>query len=151
MLSHWVMSNSLWPYRLVCQASLSMGTLQARILEWVTMPSSKGSSWLRDRTQVSHIVGGFSTTLQVDSLPSEPPGKPKNTGMDSLSLLKRIFPSKESKRVSCVAGRFFISWAILGYFLLLSLKLSCCPFCWNFLKQYPVIELLQPQVSCLST
>ena len=26
-------------------------------------------------------------TLQVDSLPSEPPGKPKNTGMGSLSLL----------------------------------------------------------------
>ena len=26
-------------------------------------------------------------TLQVDSLPSEPPGKPKNTGVGSLSLL----------------------------------------------------------------
>ena len=61
MLSHWVMSNSLWPYRLVCQASLSMGTLQARILEWVTMPSSKGSSWLRDWTPVSHTAGGFFT------------------------------------------------------------------------------------------
>ena len=28
-----------------------------------------------------------STALQVGSLPSEPPGKPKNTGMGSLSLL----------------------------------------------------------------
>ena len=139
----------LWT--VVCQASLSMGVLQARILEWVTMPSSRESSWPRDRTQVSRIVGGFSTILQVDSLPSEPPGKPKNTGVgSSYPSLKGIFPSWESKRVSCVAGRFFISWAILGYFLLLSLKLSCCPFCWNFLKQYPVIEL-QPQVSCLST
>ena len=31
------------------------GILQARILEWVAMPSSKGSSHPRDRTQVSYI------------------------------------------------------------------------------------------------
>ena len=31
------------------------GILQARILEWVAMPSSKGSSQPRDRTQVSYI------------------------------------------------------------------------------------------------
>ena len=37
------------------------GDLQARILEWVTMPSSRGSSQPRDRTQVSHIAGGFFT------------------------------------------------------------------------------------------
>ena len=33
-----------------CQASLSMGTLQARILEWVAMPSSRGSSQPRGQT-----------------------------------------------------------------------------------------------------
>ena len=38
------------------------GILQARILEWVAFPFSKGSSQLRDRTQVSHIVGGFFTS-----------------------------------------------------------------------------------------
>ena len=37
------------------------GILQARILEWVAMPSSRGSSWPRDGTQVSHIAGGFFT------------------------------------------------------------------------------------------
>ena len=37
------------------------GLLQARILEWVAMPSSRGSSRPRDRTHVSHIVGGFIT------------------------------------------------------------------------------------------
>ena len=31
------------------------GILQARILEWVAMPSSRGSSRPRDRTQVSHV------------------------------------------------------------------------------------------------
>ena len=33
--------------------------LQARILEWVALPFSRGSSQPRDQTQVSHIVGGF--------------------------------------------------------------------------------------------
>ena len=36
-----------------------------------------------------------SPTLQVDSLPAEPARKPKNTGVGSLSLLQRIFPTQE--------------------------------------------------------
>ena len=36
-----------------------MGILQASILEWVAMPSSRGSSQQSDRTQVSHIAGWF--------------------------------------------------------------------------------------------
>ena len=45
------------------------GIVQARILEWVAIPFSRGSSQPRDRTRVSHIAGrGFLT--------SEPPGKP---------------------------------------------------------------------------
>ena len=39
------------------------GILQARILEWVDFPFSRGSSQPRDRTQVSHIAGGFFTYL----------------------------------------------------------------------------------------
>ena len=35
------------------------GILQARILEWVAMPSSRGSSQHRDRTQISCIAGRF--------------------------------------------------------------------------------------------
>ena len=34
-------------------------------------------------------------TLQADSLLSEPPGKPKNTRVGSLSLLQGIFPAQE--------------------------------------------------------
>ena len=37
-----------------------------------------------------------SPTVQADSLPSEPPGKPKNFGVGSLSLLQGIFPTQES-------------------------------------------------------
>ena len=36
--------------------------LQARILEWVAFPFSKGSSQPRDRTQVSCLQGGFFTS-----------------------------------------------------------------------------------------
>ena len=50
-------------------------------------PSSRGSSQPRDGTQVSRIAGGC--------LPSEPPGKPKNSGVGSLSL-QGIFLTQES-------------------------------------------------------
>ena len=54
------------------------GILQARILEWVAFPFSRGlpNPGIKPR---SH-------TLQVDSLPAEPQGKPQDTGVDSLSL-----------------------------------------------------------------
>ena len=38
------------------------GILQARILEWVAFPFSRGSSQPRDQIQVSHITGGFFTS-----------------------------------------------------------------------------------------
>jgi len=38
------------------------GMLQARILEWVAFPFSRGSSQTRDRTQVSCIAGRFFTS-----------------------------------------------------------------------------------------
>ena len=44
------------------------GILQARILEWVAIPFSRGSCQLRNQTRVSCIA--------ADSLPSEPPGSP---------------------------------------------------------------------------
>ena len=46
------------------------GILQARILEWVAMPFSRGSSWPRDRTHVSYVP------WHVGSLPLAPPRKP---------------------------------------------------------------------------
>ena len=64
------------------------GILRARILEWVAFPFFRGSSQPRDRTR--------SPTLQTHSLPTEPQGKPKNTGVGSLSLLQRIFPIQGS-------------------------------------------------------
>ena len=37
-----------------------------------------------------------SPTLQADSLPAEPAGKPENTGVGSLSLLQGVFPTQGS-------------------------------------------------------
>ena len=96
------------------------GILQARILEWVSIFFSRGSSWPRDWTHdswVSCFAGRFlitmppgtptpgdlpnsgikprSPALQAESLPAEPPGKPKNTGVGSLSLLQKIFQTQE--------------------------------------------------------
>ena len=38
------------------------GILQARILEWVAIPFSRGSSQTRYWAQVSHTAGGFFTS-----------------------------------------------------------------------------------------
>ena len=61
VLSRSVVSISANPSFVAHQAPLSMGILQARILEWICMPSSRGSSQPRSWTQVSCIVGGFFT------------------------------------------------------------------------------------------
>ena len=63
------------------------------------MPSSRGSSQPRDHTHISCIAGECAFfTKDVDSLPTEPPGKPKNTNVGSLSLTQGIFPTQESNR-----------------------------------------------------
>ena len=62
-----VMLDSAIPWTAAHQAPLSMQILQAILLEWVAMPSSRGSSQPRDQTQ--------SPTLQADSLLTEPPGQ----------------------------------------------------------------------------
>ena len=53
-----VVSDCLRPHGLYT----AHGILQARILEWVAGPFSRGSSQPRDHTQVSHIAGGFFTS-----------------------------------------------------------------------------------------
>ena len=75
------------------------GILQARILEWVAVPFSRGSSQPRDQTQVSRIAVRFFT--------SEPQGKPKNTGVGSLSLLQWIFLTQELS-----SYRFPLKWQV---------------------------------------
>ena len=69
------------------QAPLFVGILQARILGELPCPP------LRDHP--SPGIKSRSHTLQADSLPSDPEGKVKNTGVGSLSLLQGIFLTQE--------------------------------------------------------
>ena len=94
-----VMCDSLQPHGLY-----SHGILQARILEWVAFPFSRGSSQLRGWTQVSCIAGGFFTSWATREAPR---------------ILKWVaYPfswgfswPRNRTRVSCIVGGFFTSWA----------------------------------------
>ena len=105
VLSLSVMSDSLGSHglqsaRLLCP----WGFCRQEYWSGLPCPPPRGFSQSRDQTQVSHITGQFFYWLSQ-------PGKPKNTGVGSLSLLQRIFLTQESNRVSCIAGGFFTSWA----------------------------------------
>ena len=63
------------------------GDSPGRILEWVAMPSSWGSSQPRDLTQVSYIAGRFFIILATREAQEYWSG--------SLSLLHGIFPTQE--------------------------------------------------------
>ena len=65
--SHVWLFATLWT--VAHQAPLSMRIFQARILEWVAMPSSRGSFQLRDQTQVSCVAGGFFTSWATREAP----------------------------------------------------------------------------------
>ena len=63
------MSNSCDPVDCSLPGSSVHGISQARILEWVALSFSRGSSQLRDRIHVSCITGRFFTSeSQVDPL-----------------------------------------------------------------------------------
>ena len=66
LLSHAWLFVTLW--MVAHHAPLSMGILQARILEWVAMPSCRGCP--------NPGIGPSSPALQADALPAELPGKP---------------------------------------------------------------------------
>ena len=80
-----------------------MGILQPRILEWVAMPSC------RDLPNLEIKLG--SPALQADFLPAEPPGKPKILEWVAYPFSSEPFWPRNQTRVSCIAGRFFTSWA----------------------------------------
>ena len=58
-LSHvWLFAT---PWTVACQSPLSMGIFQARIQQWISMPSFRGFSQPRDQTLVSRIAARFFT------------------------------------------------------------------------------------------
>ena len=77
---------TLWT--VVCQAPLSMGILQAEY--WSGLPCPPPGDFPKPGIEPK------SPALQVDSLLTEPPEKPKNTGVGSLSLLQGVSWTQES-------------------------------------------------------
>ena len=81
--SYSLVSNSLLSHGLYNpwnSPGLNTGLGSLSLLQGISQP--------RDQTR--------SPTLQADSLPAEPPGKAKNTGVGNLPILQRIFPTQES-------------------------------------------------------
>ena len=65
------------------------GIPQARILEWVAFPFSRGSSQPRDQTQISRIAGGFYTSWATREAPIHTHTQtPKQSSEYKLSLQK---------------------------------------------------------------
>ena len=96
MVSHSVVSKSLQPHelqpvRLLCPWEFS------RQEYWNGLPGPPPRDLLNPR------IESRSPTFQADSLPSKPPGKPKNTGVSSLFLLQGIFLTQESNQRPCIA------------------------------------------------
>ena len=87
------MSDSLWPHGTV------HGILQARILEWIAVPFSRGSSQPR------------SPALQVDLYLLTHQGRPRILEWVAYPLSSRSFQPRNQTGISCTAGRFFTSWA----------------------------------------
>ena len=80
-----VVSDSVTPCTIARQAPLSTGF--SRQEYWSGLPCPPPGDLPNS---------GIKTRCpQADALLSEPPGKPKNTGVGSLSLLQRIFPTQE--------------------------------------------------------
>ena len=75
------------PWTVAHQAPLSMGFSRQEYWSGLPLPSPGALP----NPEIKHR----SSALQTDSLPSEPPRKPKNTGVDSLFLLQGIFLTQE--------------------------------------------------------
>ena len=84
-LSHVQLFVTSWT--VVCQASLSMGF--SRQESWSGLPCPLPGDLPNSGIKLRSL------TLLADSLPSEPPGKPKNSGVGSLCLLQGNFLTQE--------------------------------------------------------
>ena len=73
----------------LCNSWTIHGILQARILEWVAFPFSRGSSQPRDRTQVSHVAGRSFTSWATREAPDSKESACNAGNLDSIPGLGR--------------------------------------------------------------
>ena len=87
------------------------GTLQAKILEWVAIPSTRGSSWHRDRTCPSHVPCSTGRLFTA-----EPLGKPKGFYMHPKGDFF-FSPQLKNKHEKCLSEVYIIClfiWEVRG-------------------------------------
>ena len=86
-----------------------------------------------------------SPTLQEDSLPAEPQGKPKNTGVGSLSLLQRIFRTQKLNwgLLHCRQTLYQLNYqgspqAVISYLFSTFVRAKSFSHVWLFATLWPV-------------
>ena len=104
VLSHSVMSNSATPYIVACQAPLSMGILQARILEWVAMPSSRRIFPTQGLNPGLLHCRWILYYLNYER-------SPRILEWVAQSFSRGSFQPRNQTGISCIAGGFFTSQA----------------------------------------
>ena len=104
------------------------GNSPTRILEWIAMPSSRGSSQPRDQTHVFHIPGKFFTISESVThsfmsavfypMNCSPPGYSVHGILQArileavaISCFRGLFQPRDQTPVSCIAGRGFLPLA----------------------------------------
>ena len=90
------------PWTVTCQSPLSMRILQARILEWISIHSSRGSSWPRDQTRISCLLH-----WQVASLRLEP--SMQSTSCEILGWMTHKLESRLLEEISTSSDMQMIS------------------------------------------
>ena len=100
---------------------MSMGILQAKILEWLAISFSRASSQAKDQTQVSHIAGIFfndwATREDLTKDERKEGKQEKVIYIIEIQLIVYVSSSmgssqhKDQTQVSHIAGGFFTRWA----------------------------------------
>ena len=149
-----VHSPYLWSYPALCDLmdcslprSSVRGILQARILEWVAIPFSRGSSWPRDQTWVSCIASKFFKTYKW--------GNTREVGLYTWYMVYLIYALTSFKDQRCASvGQESSNWHVLwcltlrpqlqGYVMfrgrLMMLPLSLLFNRWCAVLKIPIIE-----------
>ena len=112
------MSDSVTPMDCSQPGSSVLGISQVTILEWVVISFSRGIP--------NPGIKPMSPALQVDSLPTEPTEKPRNTGVGSLSLHQYIFLTQESNQglLHCRRILYQLSYEGTSYQILIKVLLT---------------------------
>ena len=117
------------------QGSSVHGIVQARILEWVAILFSRGSSWSRDQTRVSHIAGRFFIVWATTLIPAGKFSLPWRYYLSSTCSLQLTYYSPLSTPTTLIAS-------LLCFHSILKLPmLALTMFCnFLFLHLFPLLD-----------